>query len=125
VDGGRDTGLADPGSPSSPRSRLARAALEAARSLPQVAGGVRGAKGLWATSDAGGVLEGVTAVARVDGRYDVELHLVVQWPLGPLYSLADEVRARARRAAERSGLGDAMGEVSVSFEDLHEQQGSP
>lgn len=123
--GGDRGALAEEGSSSSPRSRLARAALEAASSLPQVAGGVRGAQGVWATTDAGGVLEGVIAVARRDGRYDVELHLVAQWPLGSLYSLADDVRKRVARAADRSGLAHAIGEVSVSFEDVREQQRVP
>ena len=122
---GRRSGLAEQGSQSSPRSQLARAALDAACSLPQVAGGVRGAKGLWATTDAGALLEGVTAVARTDGRYDVDLHLIAQWPLDSLYSLAEEVRERVRRAADRGGLGLAVGEVSVSFEDLREPGGSP
>ena len=118
---GRDMGApARAGAASTPRARLARAALDAARSLPQVAGGVRGAQGVWATADADGLLEGVTAVARVDGRYDVELHLVAQWPIGSLYALADEVRGRVARAADRSGLADTVGEVSVSFEDVRE-----
>jgi hypothetical protein len=118
---GRDTGApAQPGVASSARSRLARSALEAARSLPQVAGGVRGAQGVWATAEAGGLLEGVTAVARVDGRYDIELHLIAQWPIGSLYTLADEVRGRVARAAAREGLADAIGDVTVSFEDVRE-----
>jgi hypothetical protein len=122
VAAGRDGGLADPGSRSSPRSRLARAALEAARSLPQIAAGVPGTQGVWATTDAGGLLEGVIAVARADGRYDVELHLVAQWPIGSLDALAAEVRGRVARAADRNGLADAIGDVSVSFEDLRERE---
>ena len=122
---GSDRGLADPSSQSSPRSQLARAAIDAARSLPQVAGGVSGTQDLWVTTDAGALLEGVTAVARKDGRYDIELHLVAQWPLDSLHSLADEVRARVGRAAEQGGLGHAVGEVTVSFEDLTEPEGPP
>ena len=114
----RETAVAAAGFGRSPRSRLARVALQSARALPQVAGGVRGDHGLWATTDEGGLLEGVSAVARPDGRYDVDLHLVAQWPLGSLHSLADEVRRRASAAIERQGLRELLGDLTVSFEDL-------
>jgi hypothetical protein len=48
---------------STPRSRLARVALRAATALPEVAVGVRGARRVWATVDAGELLEGVVATA--------------------------------------------------------------
>ncbi len=105
---------------SSPRSQLARVALEAATAMPQVAVGVRGAQRVWATIDAGETLEGVMATARADGRFDVELHLVAQWPFGSLFALADQVRARVQRAAGRAKLDGILGQVTVSFEDVRE-----
>ena len=104
----------------SPRSRLARVAVEAATSLPEVAVGVRGAQRVWATVDAGELLEGVVAAARPDARFDVELHLVAQWPFGSLFELADQVRGRVRRAAVRADLDGILGQVTVAFEDVRD-----
>jgi hypothetical protein len=103
---------------SSPRSRLARAALEAAIALPQIAVGVRGAQRVWATVDAGEILEGVVATARPDSRFDVDLHLVARWPFGSLFALGDQVRTRVRGAAARAGLDGILGAVTVRFEDV-------
>src|SRR5947209_5013893 len=105
---------------STPRSRLARGALEAATAVPEVAAGVRGRQRVWATADAGEILEGVVAAARPDGRFDVELHLVAQWPFGSLFALADHVRARVRRAAARIDLDGFLGSITVGFEDVHD-----
>ena len=107
-----------PASTGTPRSRLARVALEAAIALPEVAAGVRGRQRVWATADAGEILEGVVATARPDARFDVELHLVAQWPFGPLFALADQVRARVRRAAARVDLDGILGQITVAFEDV-------
>lgn len=104
----------------SPRSRLARVALEAATLLPQVAVGVRGARRVWATVDAGEILEGVVVTARPDARFDVELHLVAQWPFGSLFELADQVRTRVQRAAARADLDGILGQVTVAFEDVRD-----
>ena len=105
---------------STPRSRLARVALEAATALPEVAAGVRGRHRVWTTADAGEILAGVVAAARPDGRFDVELHLVAQWPFGSLFALADQVRARVRRAAARVDLDGLLGQITVAFEDVHD-----
>jgi hypothetical protein len=105
---------------STPRSRLARVALQAATALPEVASGVRGAGRVWATADAGELLEGVMATARTDARFDVELHLVAQWPFGSLFALADQVRGRVRRAVARADLDGILGQVTVAFEDVLE-----
>ena len=105
---------------SSPRSRLARVALEAATALAQVAVGVRGAQRVWATVDAGEILEGVIATARPDARFDVELHLVAQWPFGSLFALADQVRARVQLATARADLDGILGQVTVAFEDVRD-----
>jgi hypothetical protein len=103
---------------STPRSRLARVALDAATALPEVATGVRGARRVWATLDGGELLEGVVATARPDARYDVELHLVAQWPFGSLFALADKVRGRVQRAVARADLDGILGQVTVAFEDV-------
>ena len=105
---------------STPRSRLARVALQAATALPEVAIGVRGARRVWATLDAGELLEGVVATARPDARYDVDLHLVAQWPFGSLFALADQVRGRVHRAVARADLDGILGQVTVAFEDVLE-----
>ena len=102
----------------SSRSRLARVALEAATGMPEIAAGVRGRHRLWATVDAGEILEGVVATARPDGRLDVELHLVAEWPFGSLFALADQVRTRVQRAAARVGLDGLLGSITVGFEDV-------
>lgn len=103
-----------------PRSRLARVALEAATALPEVAAGVRGHQRVWATADAGEILEGVVATARPDARFDVELHLVAQWPFGSLFALADQVRTRVRRGAARVDLDGILGQITVAFEDVND-----
>ncbi len=108
-------------SASTARSRLARVALQAATALPEVAIGVRGAQRVWATVDAGELLEGVVATARPDARYDVELHLVAQWPFGSLFAVANQVRARVQRAVARAGLDGILGQVTVAFEDVREE----
>jgi len=105
---------------STPRARLARVALQAATALPEVAFGVRGRQRVWATADAGEILEGVVATARPDARFDVELHLVAQWPFGSLFALADQVRTRVRRAAALVGLDGILGQITVAFEDVHD-----
>ncbi|MGA2015078.1 MAG: hypothetical protein ABSH51_31740 [Solirubrobacteraceae bacterium] len=58
-------------SASSPRSRLARIALQSATGMPEITVGVRGARGVWATVDAGEMLKGVVATARRDARFDM------------------------------------------------------
>ena len=108
---------------STQRSRLARVALEAATALPEVAAGVRGRQRVWATADAGEILDGVVATARPDRRFDVELHLVAAWPFGSLFALADQVRARVRRAAARVELDGILGSITVGFEDVHDTTG--
>jgi hypothetical protein len=95
-------------------------ALEAAMAMPEVAAGVHGSQRVWATADAGEILEGVVAAARPDARFDVELHLVAQWPFGSLFALADQVRARVRRAAARAELDGILGSIAVGFEDVHD-----
>lgn len=108
---------------SSPRSRLARVALDAATAAPEVHVGVRGAQRVWATADDGEILEGVVATARPDARFDVELHLVAQWPFESLFALGDQVRRQVQRAAARADLDGMLGQVTVAFEDVHDASG--
>jgi hypothetical protein len=82
--------------------------------------GVRGARRVWATVDADEILEGVVATARPDAGFDVELHLVAQWPFGSLFGLADDVRKQVRRAAARADLDGILGQVTVAFEDVRD-----
>ncbi len=88
--------------------------------MPEIAVGVRGARGVGATVDAGEMLDGVVATARRDARFDIELHLVVQWPFGSLFELADQLRARVKRAAGSAKLDGILGQVAVGFEDVSE-----
>ncbi|MGO9890800.1 MAG: hypothetical protein ACLP0L_23270 [Solirubrobacteraceae bacterium] len=88
--------------------------------MPEIAVGVRGARGVWATVDAGEMLEGVVATARRDARFDIELHLVAQWPFGSLFELGDQIRAGVKRAASRAELDGILGQVTVAFEDVRE-----
>lgn len=85
-----------------------------------VEGASAGPQGRWATGDRGEVLPGVLATARRDGRYDLELNLIVSWPPPPLHRLADEVRERIALVAVQAGLGDVLGPIGVSFADVIE-----
>jgi hypothetical protein len=86
--------------------------------MPAVAVGVRGPRGVWVTVDAGELLPGVVAAARRDGRFDIDLHVLVQWPSGSLLMLADQVRAAVECAACRTQLDGVLGRVTVAFEDV-------
>lgn len=88
--------------------------------LDEVGYGVGGPRRVWVTVDAGELLRGVVAAARPDGRFDLELHLVAEWPLASLDELADRARARVRQEARRAGLDDVLGAVAVAFEDVRE-----
>lgn len=103
---------------STKRSLLARSAIEAAGQLVEVECGVRGQAGIWTTRDAGKTLEGVVVTARRDGLYEVALHLTARWPFGSLHDLGTEVHESVRQAARSAGLGHALAEVSVAFEDV-------
>ncbi len=97
-----------------PRVRLARLALASALRLPDVVGGEAGPAGLRVTADApGGLLRGVSVTAQADGRYAVDLRLVVA--MVPLAALADEVRRRVQASAERERLDGELGVVNVEF----------
>jgi hypothetical protein len=95
--------------------KVARLARDAARSLDEVAGATSGG-GRWATPDRDGAVEGAIAVARPDGRFDVELHLVAR--LVPLHALGERIRERIDRDARRAGIVELLGPVDIVFENV-------
>jgi hypothetical protein len=101
---------------SSERETLARIALVASLSLPDVVDTDVGPNGAWVTEVEGERLPGVVAAAEADGRYSLELHLVAR-PV-PLGELAERVRERIVRRAEQAGMSDAIGSIDVSIEDV-------
>ena len=88
-----------------PRLALARLARDAVERMQGV-GLVTGRHPRWSTPDGEQTIQGMTAVAGADGRYELELHIVVSWPPAPLAQLADDLRRRVWTAAERSHLDD-------------------
>lgn len=72
----------------------------------------------WQTPDGPQAIRGVVAVAQPDGRYELELHLVVAWPPGPLERLASDLRRRIQIAAVRAGLEDQIGEISIHIDGV-------
>lgn len=99
---------------------LARLACAKALAADGVAAGDVGPSGVWQTADGDDVLEGIVVTARSDGRLDVALHLVAGWPTPPLHAVAAEIRDGVSSAAGDAGLGERLGELSVSFGDLQE-----
>jgi len=96
---------------------LARLALEAALDVPGVVGAEAGADGVRVTADPpAGMLHGVSVIAEGNGRYAVDLRLVVT--MVPLHPLADEVRRRVAARAKRKGLADHLGTLGVEFARL-------
>jgi hypothetical protein len=109
--------------PPSPRARLARTALAAACSHPAVVRGHPGPAGLHATESGGHRVVGVRAIADGQGRFELSLCLVAA-PV-PLHALADDVRARVRRAAAGEGLEGRIGRLEVEIADVDESIGFP
>jgi hypothetical protein len=100
--------------------RVARVARDAARSLDEVADATSG-RGRWATPDRDGAVGGAIAVARPDGRFDVELHLIAR-PV-PLHALGERIRERIDRDARQAGVAELVGPVDIVFEDVEEAPG--
>jgi hypothetical protein len=85
-----------------------------------------GPAGRWQTNGGRDSIPGVLAVEDSRGRVDVELHLVVRWPpVAALEQIADELRSQLRRAAGAAGMGDRLGAVSVTFDDVLVQMEAP
>lgn len=100
------------------RVRLAEVAIEAALRVDGVLAPSAPREGTGSTLGSGRRIDGVSVLAGGEERFDVSLHLVTR--MVPLQPLADRVRERVTRAAERSGLGDRLGPVGVRIEDLAE-----
>jgi hypothetical protein len=108
----------DPTRPTSVRIGIARLAGQVIVDDPDVepADGSRRS-----TADGDDVIPGVVAAAGVDGRIDVDLHLVAYLPPRPLGEQAASVRAGLVAAARRSGLAARLGEIDVTIHDLVER----
>lgn len=102
----------------SPRVLLARLVWTRALAAEGVAAGDPGPSGVWQTADGDDVLQGVLVVARPDGRFDVELHLVAGWPTPPLHEVSAAIREDLRSAAGGSEVQKRLGDLSISFGDL-------
>lgn len=77
-----------------------------------------GPDGRWVTRDGEQTIRGVLVAAQSDGRYELELHLVVTWPPEPLAYLAQDVRRRMRAAIKREGLDAHLGDIQIRVEDV-------
>ncbi len=98
------------------RVRLAELAVAAALSVKGVSAMAADPRGVHKTPAAGGELTGVGAAVTGDGRYELTLHLRAE--LVPLHPLAERVRESVRRMASKAALEDALGPVSIAFEDV-------
>ncbi len=94
-------------------ARLAERALAASDGLSPTSG-----RGRWSTADGERSIGGVSAAETASGRIDIALHLVAEWPPGPLESRADELRDRLLEAAGEEGIADRLGEVDVLVHDI-------
>ncbi len=104
-----------PGHIESERVKLARAARQAALTVPGVRAMDAGPAGTFITGAGDGErLEGVMCIAAPDGGYEVSLCLVVG--LVALHPLAERVRAAVVRVARFAGI--ALADVTVHFADL-------
>ena len=84
-----------------------------------------GPAGRWRTVAAQQTIPGVLAVEDPQGRVEVELHLVAQWPPQvPLALLGEQVRGDVRRSAATAGLAQALGAVAISFDDVQDESAS-
>lgn len=99
---------------------LARLASTKALAADGVAAADAGPSGVWQTADGDDVLPGVVVTARPDGHFDIGLHLVAGWPTPPLREVSAAIREGISLGARDAGLGDRLGELSVSFGDLQE-----
>ena len=100
----------------SARVELARLALEAALGAEGVVFADPGPLGRWVTGDGGERVLGVMCTALGDGRYVLDLHLVVK--AVPLQPLAKQIRERVLQAAAGRGLAALLGPLNVTFENV-------
>lgn len=113
-DASRAAVIVSPRSLGSDRVRLAREALAAALSLPDVFAGDAGLPPIRVTADTdGALLRGVSVTAQADGRYSVDLRLVCA--IVPLGALSEQVRRRVHAGARRADLGHRLGAVNIEI----------
>ncbi len=96
--------------------KLARLAVQAAVAVPGVAAPHRSP--MHRTADSATTAEGVLVVAQSGERYSVSLHLVAR-PV-PLEALGRLVRSEVEVQVAQAGLADALGTLTVRFEDIAE-----
>lgn len=77
-----------------------------------------GPAGRWRTVSSAQTIPGVLAAEGARRCVDLELHLAVRWPPPPLEHLAERLRGQLRRSAEMAGMGERLGAVSISFDDV-------
>jgi len=96
-------------------------ALAAAVGADGVVAGHAGPSGQYVTGYDGATLAGVVAAAQGAGRFSVDLFLTVE--LVPLRELGERLPAVVERAVAAAGLGERLGNVSVSFLDVEHPLG--
>jgi uncharacterized alkaline shock family protein YloU len=106
----------------SERVRIARLAHAAVTAAPGVARLDAGSNRTFVAADPAGPLEGVSAAARADGRYDVAIALVASYGTS-LHGLADVLRDRVQGRAAEAGLGTLVGAIDVHVEDVEAPPG--
>ena len=116
---GEPPAAAVPAKPPSRAAAIARLALDAACAFQGVLGGTSGRGARWKTPDRDGAVLGAIAVARADGRFDVELHLIAR-PV-PLHPLGERIRDRIDRDARKAGVSELVGPIHIAFEDIEEK----
>jgi len=105
----------------STRVRLARLAGQVIARSDGIAA-TAGPAGRWQTIGSQQAIPGILAVEDVQGRVDIEVHLVVRWPPQmPLDQLGEQLRERLRHAAGTAGMGARLGAVSVTFDDMRSE----
>lgn len=101
---------------------VAKAAAAAVSAIPGVADLSPGKVAEVATYGPGETVRGV-AVHRVNGAFDVEVHVIARYPpSGNLPSLADRVRRAVAEAAEQLGAAPIRG-IDVTIDDLRNEEG--
>jgi len=106
----------------STRIRLAQLAEQVLGSTDAVTG-TAGPMGRWVTDDGTRTIDGVTAAEDGMGQVEVELHLVALWPPEPFERLDQDLRRRMRRSASLAGIGDRLGALQISFDDVRALEG--